>query len=136
MKTNIKRLIGFSNAANSYLKIFPEETKFEYAIRKVVDRIKPCFHQYNELKNDIELDNANTNANGSVLYKIENNARVYEFTKQGLKTAQEQLNALSLEDRFEFEEYFAAEIPDNIPVELLPFFEGFVIKENDEQSAS
>jgi len=136
MKTNIKRIQEFVNVSKIYLQSEKEETKFKYAIKKVLTRIQPCFDEYHELKEDIELEHANTNEHGSVLYKIEGGARVYEFTKDQFKAAQKKLKALLYEERFEFQDYIAQETPDTINPDLLPFFEGFVIKEKDEQSAS
>lgn len=136
MKTNIKRIQEFVNASKIYLQSEKEETKFKYAIKKVLIRLQPCFDEYHELKEDIELEHANTNEHGSVLYKIEGGARVYEFTKNQLKAVQKKLKALLYEERFEFQEYIAQEIPDTIHAELLPYFEGFITEDTNEQSAS
>lgn len=128
MKTTFKRVQQFVGAANDYLKKFPEETKLKYAIQKVGTRVEAVNQEYDEAKEDIELEHANVDANGSVLYKIVNGRRQYDFTAEGIKKLRKALNQLFEEpDRFEIKAHMIAELPDDFPEEYRPFFEGFVI---------
>lgn len=127
MKTTYKRIQQFVAAANEYLKKYPEETKIRYAIRKVSPRVDAVNQEYFEAKEDIELEHANVDSNGSVLYKIVDGARQYDFTPDGIKKVRAALNKLFETERFEIKGHIISEVPKDFPEEYRPFFEGFVL---------
>lgn len=128
MKTSITRIQEFINAQKVYLQKSKNETKLHYAIKKVLPRLQKCFDQYHEQKEDIELEHVNTDQHGSILYKVENGVKVFDFTPAAYKKVREKKKALLTGDNFEFEPYFAPEVPEDFPSELTEFFQGFVLQ--------
>lgn len=127
MKTTFKKIRQFVAAASKYLEDFPEETKLKYAIQKVGSRVDAITAEYVAEFDDIELEHANTDANGSVLFKIVGEKRQYDFTKEGLKKSNEAKKKLFETKEFELKPHFCPELPENFPDEYRPYFEGFVI---------
>lgn len=127
MKTTFKKTQQFVAAASKYLKIFQEETKLKYAIEKIGPRIDAITEEYVAEFDDIELEHANTDANGSVLFKIVDNRRQYDFTKEGLKKSNEAKKILFEVKEFELKPHFCTDIPENFPEEYRQYFEGFVL---------
>ncbi|KQS33976.1 hypothetical protein [Dyadobacter sp. Leaf189] len=134
MKTSIKRIQEFYNASSQYLKEHKEDTKFKYALEKVLSRISPCFQEYQDLKEDIELEHANVDANGSVLFTHNSKGqREYQFKKEDIKKVRAELKALFTEERFEIKGHICNEVPSNVDESFLPIFQGFVITGKGEQ---
>jgi len=131
MKTTFKKIQQFVAAANDYLKKFPDETKLKYAIVKVAGRIDAINQEYASEFQDIEAEHANTDANGSVLFKIVDNKRQYDFTRDGLKKSDEAKRALFEVREFELKPHFSPEVPENFPEEYRQYFEGFVLPSSD-----
>ena len=127
MKTTFKKAQQFVAAAGKYLTDFPEETKLKYAIQKMGPRIDAITSDYVAEFDDIELEHANTDANGSVLFKIVDNRRQYDFTKEGLKKSNEAKKVLFEVKEFDLKPHFCTDIPEGFPDEYRPFFEGFVL---------
>lgn len=117
--------------SSAYLKENKEETKLKYAINKVRARTTKCFQQYYEQKEDIEIDLANVDEKGSVLFTVNaKGVREYQFTKEGVKELNKQLKELFTEDRFEIESHICNELPEDIQGEYLNYFDGFVCINN------
>lgn len=129
MKTSINNIQEFYNAATAYLKEHKEETKLRIALEKVLSRIPACVAQYQEAKEDLELELANTDKHGSVLYVTNaKGAKEYQFTKENIKVLRTELKKLLNEERFEIKGHVLADaLPDNIPPAYLSAFQGFVI---------
>lgn len=127
MKTSYKRSQEFVVIANKYLKDFPQETKLKYAIAKVGERLLTLNKEYNEALEDLELEFANVDANGSVLYKVVDGKRQYDFTAENIKKLRAAHKLLIEDERFEFKPHFAPEVPESFPEDYRPYFEGFVL---------
>lgn len=124
MKTTIVRIQKFISTADQLVKEYPENEKAAAVIRRMTERVSPCFQEYHKLWADIKLALANTDKNGSLLYDP-TDKKEFAYTKEGYKELQKQTLALQNEDRFEFE-------PIIIDSELIPekfhsCFEGFII---------
>ena len=101
-------------------------SKAEAKIKKIVDKIKPLFDEYNEKREDIRLDHAHTDSNG-VLNLKENGE--YNFTKDGIKAMSKDMKKL-LDETFEFYQFtFSSE-----GIESFKFLAGWVEGIDAEQS--
>ena len=110
------------------LNMTPTEkgSKAEAKIKKIVDKIKPLFDEYNEKREDIRLDHAHTDSNG-VLNLKENGE--YNFTKDGIKAMSKDMKKL-LDETFEFYQFtFSSE-----GIESFKFLAGWVEGIDAEQS--
>lgn len=93
-------------------------SKKEIKLKKIADKIKPIFEEYNEKREDIRLDNAHADSNGVMDL---NEKGEYKFTKDGLKSMSKSLKEL-LTESFEFYQFsFSTD-----GIEDLLFLEGWV----------
>jgi hypothetical protein len=105
-------------------------SKRELKLRKIGEKIKPIFKEYEEKRQDIRLDNAYTNDKGVLEL---NDKEDYTFTKEGLKKMNAELREL-LNDSFDFYKFsFSTE-----GIEDLYFLDGWVtgitsLKEEDDE---
>lgn len=135
MKTSIKRIQEFVNASKVYKKKYKDETKLMYAIRKVEDRAAASFREYFEAKEDIELEHANTDEKGSVLFTFNSNgAREYQFTKEELKVVRVKLKKLFTDERFEIKPHICDELPPDFNEEFREYFEDFVLGKKETEN--
>lgn len=130
MKKTIKELNEFTIAAVKYLAKNPAETKFSYAVKKVVKRISKATEdvkdEYNEELYDLNVKYASVDDKGNLLYEvevtIEANGSKKEIPTQNLKftadkfieksKVQRQLAKKLLTKEIEIEPYIATEIPE------------------------
>lgn len=93
-------------------------SKKEAKIKKIAEKIKPIFEEYNEKREDIRLDNAHADSNGILDL---NDKGEYKFTKDGLKKMSKGIKDL-MSESFEFYQFtFSTEA-----IEDLLFLEGWV----------
>jgi ElaB/YqjD/DUF883 family membrane-anchored ribosome-binding protein len=76
-------------------------SKAEAKIKKIADKIKPLFDEYNEKREDIRLDHAHAESNGVLDL---NEKGEYKFTKDGIKGMAKEMKKL-LDDTFEFYQF-------------------------------
>lgn len=104
-------------------------SKAEAKIKKIVDKIKPLFDEYNEKREDIRLDHAHTDSNG-VLNLKENGD--YNFTKEGIKGMAKDMKNL-LDETFEFYQFtFSTEGIENFKF-LAGWVEGIEVEQSVEE---
>lgn len=102
-----------------------KRSKAEAKLKKIADKIKPIFEEYNEKREDIRLDHAYTEANGVLEM---NEKGEYKFTKDGIKAMAKDMKKL-LEDTFEFYQFtFSSE-----GIEGFTFLAGWVESIEPEQ---
>lgn len=110
---NLLELVRAINATPS-----EKGSKRELKLKKIVDKIKPIFDEYNEKREDIRLDNAYTNEKDVLEF---NEKGEYKFTKDALKKMNGEMKSL-LEQTFEFYQFtFSTE-----GIEDLAFLENWV----------
>lgn len=85
------------------LNMTPAEkgSKREAKLKKIGEKIKPLFDQYNEKREDIRLDHAYTDSNGVLDL---NEKGEYKFTKDGIKGMAKEMKNL-LDETFEFYQF-------------------------------
>lgn len=76
-------------------------SKAEAKLKKIVEKIKPIFENYNEKREDIRLDHAHAESNGVLIL---NEKSEYQFTKEGIKGMAKDMKKL-LDDTFEFYQF-------------------------------
>jgi hypothetical protein len=132
IKANTKRNFEFVAVAKRYIAEQikeGEETKLFHSIKKVLPRVEEAIKKYWDLQEDINIQFANTDVNGSILFTVNaNGSRQYQFTKADIKERDKQSKTLLDEFEFDIQEHICAEIPANFNPELIPFLQGFVIK--------
>jgi hypothetical protein len=93
-------------------------SKREKKLKKIAEKIKPIFEQYNEQREDVRLDNAHSNSEGVLDL---NEKGEYKFTKEGLKSMNKDMKKL-LDKSFEFYQF----VFNNEGIEDLMFLSGWV----------
>jgi hypothetical protein len=76
-------------------------SKAEAKLKKIVEKIKPIFENYNEKREDIRLDHAHAESNGVLIL---NEKSEYQFTKEGIKGMAKDMKKL-LDETFEFYQF-------------------------------
>lgn len=87
-------VIVLANALNFLSKLESEKEKNNKGIKKlekIIGKIKPNIEKYNESLEDIRLDCANTDDNGSVLMDEKGG---YKFSKDGMKELKKKVSEL------------------------------------------
>lgn len=104
-------------------------SKAEAKIKKIAEKIKPLFEEYNEKREDLRLDHALADKNG-VLELSEKGE--YKFTKEGIKGMSKDMKKL-LEETFEFYQFtFSTEGIEDFKF-LAGWVEGIEAEKEDEQ---
>ncbi len=85
------------------LNMTPAEkgSKTEAKLKKIAEKIKPLFENYNEKREDIRLDHAYTASNGVLEL---NEKGEYKFTKDGIKAMAKDMKKL-LDEAFDFYQF-------------------------------
>jgi len=129
MKTSIKKLNIFVQASTLYLNQNTKETKLKLAIQEFSKQIPELFEDYNIALGIIDVNNANEDANGSILYAEEpNGTRKYEFSRDKLLIRDKERRDLFKAEETEVVPVIAASVPSDLPADLKEIFSGFVIK--------
>jgi len=103
MATKVKRSNAELLELVRALNVTPAEkgSKTEIKLKKIAEKIKPIFEEYNEKREDIRLDHAHTESNGVLDL---NEKGEYKFTKDGIKAMAKDMKKL-LDDTFEFYQF-------------------------------
>lgn len=125
-KTNLQ-LVNFINFARMFIKQHEEKTKFRYALERIDKRLEPHTGAYMASLYDLDLEHAATDEK-SVL--ITGEKEQFRYTKDGLRARSKARQEL-LAKTFEFEPYFATELPDNLSEVEKQVCAGFVLKEEE-----
>jgi hypothetical protein len=129
--------MAFMMAARAYQKVQKADTKLSYAIAKVLPRAIECIKAFNEEREDIEVEHANVDANGSLLFIISDKGqKVYQFTKDDQKVVNKKLRTLESADR-DIKVHIVKDLEGEvISNDLIPHLQGFVIEgETQKESA-
>ncbi|MGA9651864.1 hypothetical protein [Pedobacter sp.] len=129
MKTSINRLNLYAQAVQHIQKDFAHNEKLIKAIQELSNVVDPFFGQYHKSLRNLKLKYANTDANGSLLYRPD--GKEFACTKEDFIKLEEEIEALFNEEKYEFEPVYINELPKDIPAELIPLLEGFVIKKQE-----
>lgn len=125
-KTNAE-LLGLVQALN--MTAVEKGSKAEVKLKKIAEKIKPLFEEYNEKREDIRLDHAHTESNGVLDL---NEKGEYKFTKDGIKGMSKDMKKL-LDDTFEFYQFtFSTEGIEDFKF-LAGWVEGIELEKEDEQ---
>lgn len=103
-----------------------EDSKFNYALKRVSDRALKCNEEMKLKIEDAEIDHQATGEHGVLLYNPDG-SRAY--TAAGVKALREAKTALG-ELEFEIEPHYCSELPD-LPEGTREILVGFVIKEEE-----
>lgn len=98
IKTNVE-LLELVRSLN--MTAADKGSKAEAKLKKIAEKIKPIFDEYNEKREDVRLDHAYTDKNGVLEL---NEKGEYKFTKDGIKAMAKDMKQL-LEDTFEFYQF-------------------------------
>lgn len=143
-KITIKEANEFQFAAQVYLSLHRDESKFTYALKKVQKRIDKAAEKPKDDYNEKVIDNnvrlASTDKDGNILYEVETviepsgnkkevNTGTPKFKPEALREKNKLQNELGkefLNTVIEFEPYIATEIPE-LTEEEKEAFTGYVI---------
>jgi ElaB/YqjD/DUF883 family membrane-anchored ribosome-binding protein len=103
---------------NLNMTLSEKGSKREVKLKKIAEKIKQLFEEYNEKREEIRLDHAYADKNGVLEL---NEKGEYKFTKEGIKAMGKDMKAL-LEKEFDFYQFtFSTE-----GIEDLKFLAGWV----------
>jgi hypothetical protein len=102
-----------------------DESKFRYAITRVLKRGSKLDSEYVEKAEDVNIDNCATDKDGVILRDDKGGFR---FTKDGEK-ARNKARLELFHSTVEIEPHYCGEIPDSLTEEEREAFTGFVIEE-------
>lgn len=142
MKTSWKRAVGFSNFVSGFiapngqqvpgwLELHPKESKFAYAIKRVMSQLQSLDPGMQTKLENIDIDNCATDKDGVILRDLNG---TLSFTKSGLKARNTARAELLAAEDVEIQPYYATQIPEGLTDDELKLFSGFVIKPEEVQS--
>lgn len=120
-------VIAFVQAANAVLQKTTQETKFTWALRRVVKPASDIVNQYNDEIATIDIQNASEDERGNLIKQ--DGALVY--TKENAKKRNTEKLAL-FRKSVECPCYIATSLPKDLPLQFRDSFEGFVIAPAEE----
>jgi len=122
-KLSYRRLLEFSQVAQSWLQRNPAKTKFQYALNRVMAQLAKVETEAQEALGDIDVEHCSEDAQGNVI--LENNA--YKFTKEKFKLRNKERREYFDLPQFEVVPYFATKVPDTLTEYELTVFADLVI---------
>jgi hypothetical protein len=130
MKTTVKNAVQFNNIATNWVQGQNGiDTKLKYAVNRMIKRTDAIREKYMEDLEETRIDNCSVDDKGNIL-REENNAQLYKYTKEGLKTLNKRHREI-LATEVEIEPYFATQLPEELDAVVREIFTGFVIKEEE-----
>jgi hypothetical protein len=127
MKTTYQDIFNFNNTARGYLVEHEKEnTKFAWALHRMVKRAQTVIDDYNEKVQELNIEHCSVDEKGNIL---ENGRGGYTYTKDALLKRNKAQNDLTKQD-VEIEPYMAKDVPELKFNERL-MFEGFVIPKEE-----
>lgn len=126
MDRTILDLITFVNTANDFLGKHPAESKFAYALRKVVKQCAKVHNEYQEELTELGVEHCAVDKDGVILREADGSLR---FTKEGLKKRNVAQKALVEKPRT-VTPYLAKDVPVDITGAQREAFAGFVLPED------
>jgi len=112
--TELFLLIGHLN-----LNVKDGKTKGQKKLQKIAEKVKPILEKYQELSEDLRLDNASVDKDGNLLI---NEKGGYSFTKEAIKKLNQQSRDLN-ESSFDFD---VIDVVNPEGLEEFPFLDGWV----------
>ena len=126
MTKTFKELFEFLATANVYIGENKEpKDKLSYAIKKVRKRLEAAMDIWNEALADFQYDNASLDEKGNILRDEKNNLK---FTVEKQKKLDKEARDLR-KKTFDFEPYYATDLPKDLDEFVKEALIGFVIKE-------
>lgn len=125
MKITNEKLITIRTLAINYINAEKENSKFKYALTKLVKRSDKALEPFFEKRGDILVDCASVDEKGNL---IETESGKYSFTpakKKEFAAKTKELFPLEVE----IEPYFCTEVPKELDQSMIEEFVGIVIKE-------
>lgn len=124
MTKTYKDLLEFLPIANGYTG----DDKLGYAFKKMINqkngRLQPAMEQWNELIADLKYDFASLDEKGNLI----RNGEILLFTPEKQKALDKAARELR-KKTFEFEPYYATDLPKDLDEFVREVLVGFVIKE-------
>lgn len=125
MKT-YRECFEFVRAANQWVNRHEEESKFKYALTKVLRKIARVQEKWNEGIEEANIEHCATDKEGVILRDEKGQ---YRYTKEELLQRNKRVNKLyDSVPEVEVKPHFATEIPDDLTDLDREVFEGFVLQ--------
>lgn len=127
MEKTFKEVFEFRNAAFFYSNKQESETKLKLVLEKGLKSIEPLVAEYFDKKETIEINNANEDSDGSVIFTTEpNGTKHYKFTKKGLVKKEKEIKEL-FKEKVKVKAIVLDSLPKDITKEVFEkTFKGFV----------
>lgn len=133
MKTNWLKLVAFANTANAYLERNLKESKFTYALNRVIRQVPAAQAKIDQAIEDIEIDHCivgDVGGQSNIILRDEGGR--LQFDRETLKKVNRLKREVYAKEDIEIEPYFASEAPSNLSLPLRDVFMGFVIRPEEE----
>ena len=122
----------FLNVAQNILPSFEgNKNKLTYAIERVIKLNSNVQKNYQDLLEDLKIDNANVDEKGSLITTVnaKTGAAEYQYTKEGAKALKKAVKELA-ESEVEISVFYAAELPESYDKIFNSYLIGFVLDPN------
>lgn len=129
-----RAIATFVGAAGSWLENHTTESKFRYAVKKVLKQASARWDEHNEKQQDLAIEHCLTDKDGSVRYVDNDPRKGHEYSKEGLRKLIASRKALS-ESLVDVTPFMAKDVPQDLVEAQREAFAGFVLPELDDEPA-
>jgi hypothetical protein len=123
MKVKWKDLLAFAQQSETYSAGHKDETKVNYAIKRVKDQIVKHQEKLQEMMGDIEIDLCAVDDKDIIQRDAQGNL---QFTREALKERNKRQRGL-LEQEFEIEPFYVEKMPDDLTPEQFDAFSHMIL---------
>jgi len=120
-----RQLYTFLVIGQKWLTDHPQESKFRYALRRMVKRVEAVWTTYTEAVEELDIEHAAT-GDKDVILKDQHGQ--IAFTRDGLRARNKARKAL-FDSEVQIEPYYAKDVPELTDAER-EAFTGFVLKDD------
>jgi len=118
----------FARAGQQWIAKHEEESKFKYALTKVMRKLNRVQERWQELIEESNIEHCATDSAGVILRDEKGQ---YKYTKEELLKRNKRVNSL-YDQPVEIAPHFATEVPEDLTELEREIFNGFVLKDEPE----
>jgi hypothetical protein len=128
MTRSHRAIYTFLVIGQKWLTDHPQESKFRYAMRRMVKRVEAVWTVYTESVEELDIEHAATGERDVIL---KDQHGQIAFTRDGLRARNKARKAL-FDSEVQVEPYYAKDVPPELTDAEREAFTGFVLKDDAE----
>jgi len=139
IKKTYQEIATFDGEARGWLAKNTENTKFSWAIKRVLKRTQAALQEYREKAEDITIEHCSVDGAGNIIIEegrdpLGRPMERYKFTKEALQKRNDEQRTL-FKKQVDIEPYVATDLPKDLSEEDKELFMDFVLKEPSGQTS-